>query len=68
MSSVTTCPDKGSPTAQTHRNTGLHTPLKKIQLDATVCSETKKLLPASIYKNPSFAKNNENIQHPASSW
>lgn len=23
----------------------------------------KKLLPASIYKNPSFAKNNANVQH-----
>lgn len=63
---VTAYPDKESPTPETYRNTGLHMPLKEIQLDATVCSETKKLLPASIYKNPALAKNNVKVQHPSS--
>lgn len=63
---VTPYPDKGSPTLQAYRNTGLHMPLKEIQLDPTVCSETKKLLPTSIYKNPTLAKNNVSVQHPSS--
>lgn len=57
---VTPYPDNTFPTPQAYRKRGLHMPLKEIQLDAMVYSETKKLLPASIYKNPTFAKNKVN--------